>query len=116
MPEALVSSPLAMALTALGVIVFLYLGRGAAHSALRVLTSALHDGLVHTANAIHGAQEKLGQRNREVLLEMGRESSERLIEREFHRVDAVVSRRVRARLQRRVQRLRRLASFREAEL
>jgi hypothetical protein len=38
------------------------------------------------------AEQKLVQRNKEVLLTAGIESVERLIEREFHRVDAVVKR------------------------
>ena len=92
MPESLMDSPLALTLTIVGAIVFFYLGRSAVHSAIRVLTDALHDGLMQAAASVNSAQERLVTRNRQVMLEMGREGSERLLEREFHRVNAVVAR------------------------
>ena len=45
-----------------------------------------------SARAVMGAESRLNERNREVLLEQGREAVERVIEREFDRVDATVRR------------------------
>ena len=92
MPETLLSSPLAIGLTVICAMGFLYLGRSAVHGAIRVLAGAIHDGLLQTAGYVMAAQERLMLRNRDVLLELGRETSERLIERDFHRVNTVVAR------------------------
>jgi hypothetical protein len=70
----------------------LYLGRSAGHGAIRALTDALQKTLALGARFLMSAQERLVERNREVLLEMGREATERLIEREFHRVNQTVVR------------------------
>ncbi len=92
MPETLLSSPLAIGLTVICGMVFLYLGRSAVHGAIRVLAGAIHDGLLQTAGYVMAAQERLVVRNREVLLELGRQTTERMIERDFHRVNTVVAR------------------------
>jgi hypothetical protein len=92
MPEGLVSSPLALTLTVVGAMVFFYLGRTAVHNAIRVFSGAVHEALILAAGLVMSGQERVVQRNREVLLELGRQTSERLIEREFHRVNAVVAR------------------------
>ncbi len=70
----------------------LYLGRTAAHDLIRALARALHDALYMVSKSLKSAEERLTTRNREVLMEIGRDSTERLIEREFYRVNAVVAR------------------------
>ena len=76
----------------MGMLVVMYLGRQAAHGAIRALCAAFGDLCLRLASAVTNAQERLSQRNREVLLELGREQTERSIEREFHRVNATVAR------------------------
>ena len=76
----------------IGMLVLMYLGRHAAHGAIRALCAAFGDTCTRIASAVMTAQERLSQRNREVLLELGREQTERSIEREFHRVNATVAR------------------------
>jgi len=73
-------------------IVLFYLARGPAHRAIRSLGVVLRSSLRFAAKAISGAEQKLTERNREVLLETGKQASQRLLEREFHRVNAVVTR------------------------
>jgi len=70
----------------------MYLGRQAAHGTIRALCAALGDLFERGRSALTSAQERLTHRNREVLLELGREQTERSIEREFHRVNAIVAR------------------------
>ncbi len=70
----------------------MYLGRAAAHGLIRALASTFHDALHTVAKSLTSAEERLTARNREVLMEIGRDSTERLIEREFYRVNAVVAR------------------------
>ena len=85
-------SPLVMLAGVLVAMVFMYLGRYAAHAAFRALSAALQRAFLELAEAVMSAQRRLVERNREVLLEMGRESTERMIEREFERVNDVVAR------------------------
>lgn len=73
-------------------VLLLYLGRRPAHAAIGSAASALQGGLSALARLLLAAHERTRQRNREVLLEMGRESAERLIEREFQRVSRTVAR------------------------
>lgn len=73
-------------------VVLLYLARSPAHHAIRSLTRVVHSSLRLAAKSVLLAQERLVQRNKEVLIAQGRESVERLIEREFHRVNTVVTR------------------------
>ena len=85
-------TPLAFLGAVLGAMVLMYCGRQAAHGAIRALTGALRELFERSGAALMGAQERLVARNQEVLLQFGSEQTERLIEREFHRVNAVVSR------------------------
>ena len=73
-------------------ILLLYLARFPAHRAIRSLGVVLRSSLRVMAKSISEAEHQLVERNREVLLETGKEASERLLEREFHRVNAVVAR------------------------
>jgi hypothetical protein len=72
--------------------VALYVVRLPAHRAMRSLTHALRNAMRLAANSMIHAERRLELRNREVLLAAGRESSERIIEREFERVEAFVQR------------------------
>ena len=76
-------TPLALLGVVLGAMVLMYCGRQAAHGAIRALTSALRDLFERCGAALMGAQERLVQRNQEVLLEFGNQQTERLIEREM---------------------------------
>jgi hypothetical protein len=73
-------------------VVLLYLARTPAHKAIHSLARVIHNGFRLMSRSVMLAEEKLAQRNKEVTLSAGIESVERLIEREFHRVDAVVKR------------------------
>lgn len=73
-------------------VVLLYLARGPAHKAIYSIFRVLHGGFRLAARSMVLAAEKVAKRNKEVLLTAGAESQERLIEREFQRVDAVVKR------------------------
>ncbi|HUF74072.1 MAG TPA: hypothetical protein VMR74_14405 [Gammaproteobacteria bacterium] len=70
----------------------LYLARASAHKVIGTLCDALHDAFSLAAQAAASAEQKLGQRNREVLLAAGQEAKERIIEREFDRVGDSVHR------------------------
>lgn len=76
----------------IGAVLLLYLGRQAAHGAIRTLCATVGDLCERCRSALMSAQERLSQRNQEVLLELGREQTERSIEREFHRVNSIVAR------------------------
>ncbi len=89
MPE-LGLSPFATTLIILGAIGVLFLARGPAHAAIRTLASLFADGMRGMATALVSGHERLVERNREILLAQGLESTERNIEQEFHRVSTVV--------------------------
>jgi len=64
----------------------LYFARGTAHQLLLAAAGALSRGLRVASHAVLRGQERLAARNREVLLAAGRETKERIVEREFTRV------------------------------
>lgn len=64
----------------------LYLARDTAHRVILTLFQALHDALKLATQALTSGEGRLSARNREVLLAAGRESKERTIERELHRI------------------------------
>ena len=76
--------------------IVLYFARTAAHRAIFSLSRVVGNGLRLGATSLVHAQEQLQLRNREVLLAAGREAAERMIDREFERIDTVVSRDVSA--------------------
>lgn len=87
------SSPaLSLILWALLAILLLYGARIPFHHAIRALARALHHGFRLAAHGLQRAEQRLALRNREVLLAAGREASERMVEREFDRVDNAVRR------------------------
>lgn len=74
------------------VVVSLYLARRPAHQAIKRAGVIVRNAMRLAARSVGQAERRLATRNREVLLAAGQEASERLIEREFHRVNAVVTR------------------------
>ena len=72
-------------------VLVLYLGRSAGHGAILGLSQAFHEGFKRAAWLTRAARDRLVERNREVLLEMGRQATEQQIEREFQRVGTVVA-------------------------
>jgi hypothetical protein len=64
----------------------LYFARDTAHQLLLAAAGALARGLRVASHSVIHAQQRLAARNREVLLAAGRESKERIVEREFTRV------------------------------
>jgi len=72
--------------------VLLYLARSPVHRVILSASRALHRAFRMAAFSVMRAEGRLSQRNREVLLAAGREAAERMVEREFDRVDATVHR------------------------
>lgn len=70
----------------------LYLARQPAHQAILSLTGAIYRGLRVGAQSIRRAEKVFSVRNREVMLEHGREEKERVILREFERIENAVQR------------------------
>lgn len=77
---------------ALVAIVLLYMARNPVHQAMMGLGKVIHNALRVASRSVSLARERLELRNREVLLAAGRESAERLIEREFRRIEATTQR------------------------
>lgn len=69
-----------------------YIARTHVHRAVISISRLLHNAMRISAHSVMLAEKKLIQRNTEVLLAQGREISERIIEREFERVDASIRR------------------------
>jgi len=90
--EMFAGVPLSLPVIALIAVAVMYLGRSAAHGLIRALFHTVHDTFHLLARSLKSAEERLSARNREVLMEIGRDSTERLIEREFFRVNSVVAR------------------------
>ncbi|MDH5179751.1 MAG: hypothetical protein OEZ39_13795 [Gammaproteobacteria bacterium] len=74
------------------IISVMYLARTPAHMAIQALCRVIHNAMRLTARAVMRGEKKLAERNREVLAAQGRDAVERIIEREFERVDATVRR------------------------
>ncbi|WP_455216715.1 hypothetical protein [Kaarinaea lacus] len=72
--------------------ILLYIAREPAHKSIESFSRAVHNGLRITASAVARSEKRMMQRNRDVLLAQGRETSERMIGREFERIDATVRR------------------------
>lgn len=67
-----------------------YMARNHAHKGIFSFTEAVHNGFRLSARSVKLLREILIVRNRDVLLAQGREATERIIEREFERIDATV--------------------------
>ena len=68
----------------------LYLARPTAHKAIQAMARAFHRGFRTASKAVARSQEHLAARNRDVLLAAGKEAKERVIEREFDRINDTV--------------------------
>ena len=75
-----------------GLSVVLYFARQPAHQAIMTFAHLLYRALRVASAALMRGEEVLRQRNREVLLAAGRDAAERMIEREFERIDGAVRR------------------------
>jgi hypothetical protein len=69
-----------------------YLARNPAHALIHSAGRAVYVACRLLAAALQNLEIALQRRNRDVVLSLGREACERSIEREFHRVNAVVTR------------------------
>ncbi len=70
----------------------MYLARKPFHRAVLAFSRVITNALRLTAASVRQAEKKLVERNREVLMAEGLENAERLIEREFERINAAVVR------------------------
>ncbi len=73
-------------------VILLYIARIPAHQAVRALSRVFYSAMRLFSRSLMLTEKKLLVRNREVLLAAGMEHIEKEIEREFHRVNAVVQR------------------------
>lgn len=74
------------------VVLVMYFARLPAHFAIQSFSRVIHNAMRLSARAVMRAESRLNERNREVLLAQGQEAAERIIEREFDRIDATVRR------------------------
>src|SRR6202790_5515888 len=72
-------------------VVALYFARTTAHQAIHAACGALARGLRLASHSVTQAEQRLGARNRAVLLAAGREAKERIVEREFALVGDTVA-------------------------
>lgn len=84
------SPALSAAVWVIVLVLALYFARSPAHLALNSTSRILHKACRLAARAIGRAEQRLVLRNHEVLLAAGRVDSERIIEREFDRIDATI--------------------------
>jgi len=70
----------------------LYFARKPFHRAVGSLAKIIHNAMRLTATSVLSAEGKLARRNREVLMAAGLEKAERLVEREFDRINSTVIR------------------------
>lgn len=68
-----------------------YLARNPAHALIRSTGRSIYVACRLFSTSLRKLQQSLQQRNQDVVLSMGRQAVERTIEREFHRVNAMVS-------------------------
>ena len=83
-------SPGAVITILLGSVIALYLARKAAHQAINSLFRLVSSGFRLGATATRKSAQRLHQRNREVLLSLGREQTERDLEKEFFEINKFV--------------------------
>ena len=77
----------------LGILVIvLYLARQPAHQLLKTTGRAIYRFMRSAARAIAQVEQRAIHRNKEVILAQGREATERVIEREFTRINEIVAR------------------------
>ncbi len=95
-PSALIIWPdnvaMSMVVWLVILVAVLYAAREPAHRAILALTRTLHNAMRLAARSVMKGEKVLVRRNEEVLLAAGREAAERIIEREFDRIDSTVRR------------------------
>ena len=72
------------------IVAALYLVRGTAHKTIQAAAQGLHRSFRVASRALSRSEKNLEARNRDVLLAAGREAKERIIEREFDRINETV--------------------------
>lgn len=70
----------------------LFFARKPFHRAVWSFSKIIHSGMRITAASVLSAEKRLVERNREVLMAAGLENAERMVEREFDRINAAVTR------------------------
>jgi len=70
----------------------MYLARSSAHQSIAAAARSLRAALRMTASSLMALEQRMVKRNQQVILQAGQESTERAIEREFQRVNAIVER------------------------
>jgi hypothetical protein len=68
----------------------MYLARSSAHQSIAAAARSLRAALRMTAASLVALEQRMVKRNQQVILQAGQESTERAIEREFQRVNAIV--------------------------
>ena len=74
------------------IVVLMWMARTPAHKTIRSFSLVIRNAMRMAAHAVTAVEARLLERNREVLLNTGLEETERYIEREFQRVEDVVTR------------------------
>ena len=74
------------------VLATLYFARKPFHRSVGSLAKIVHNAMRLTATSVISAEKKLSQRNREVLIATGLQKAERMLEREFDRINSAVVR------------------------
>ena len=83
---------ISLAIWLAALIFIMYLGRKPAHQLIRSVGRTVHAAFRLAARSTMSLEKRLQNRNAEVILSIGKDNTERAMEREFHRVNAVVSR------------------------
>ena len=87
------TNPVFSALIWIGLILTaMYLARKPSHRCLSALGLLVRNSMRLMARSVQMAEKRLSARNRDVLLSTGKEQAERLVEREFERINAAVVR------------------------
>jgi len=88
----LLEDPWLAVLVIIAAILALYMGRSSAHGLIETLFRALSSSLRLAGRSLAIAEKRLKERNREVLIALGKEHAEREISREFFRINKFVER------------------------
>ena len=70
----------------------MYLARSSAHQSIAAAMRSLRAVMRMTASSLTALEQRMVERNKQVILQAGQENTERAIEREFYRVNAIVER------------------------
>jgi len=83
---------LSLLIWAILLVTAMYLGRSSAHQSIAAAARSIRAALRMTAASLIALEQRMVKRNKQVILQAGQESTERTIEREFQRVNAIVER------------------------